>query len=239
MHKNPTPILDVKNATAGYHETTIIHDISIQVKQGQITAFLGRNGAGKTTLMRYITGLITAKSGTVEIDGQKAPLNVAKRAKLGLGYVPQGRFVFPNLTVEENIAVAAATHKHNPKRAVEQAMSDFEILQPKLKNLAGELSGGQQQILALARALSTQPKILLLDEPSEGVQPSIIDEMAEILLRINKQRSLAILIAEQNLDFCLSLASNVYILSSGKIQAEISTKDLRADTDLQKLHLGI
>lgn len=229
----------VKNATGGYGKTTIIRDVSIEVKEGEIVALLGRNGVGKSTLMRYITNLIPAMSGTVEIDGRPAPNSPAKRARMGLGYVPQGRFVFPLMTVTENIAVAAAANGHDPKMAVAEAMEDFPLLQPKAGDLAGGLSGGQQQVLALARALAIEPKILLLDEPTEGVQPSIIDDMAGILKRINKDRGIAILVAEQNLDFCLSISGRAYVMEKGAIRMETDRDSLRADKALQQELLGV
>ena len=148
---------------------------------------------------------------------------------MGLGYVPQGRFVFPRMTVSENIAVAAASNGFDPKRTVDEMMNDFPLLAPKASDLAGGLSGGQQQILVLARALAIRPKILLLDEPTEGVQPSIIDEMAGILKRINKEREIAILVAEQNLDFCLSIAERAYVMEKGVIRMETDRDSLRSD----------
>ena len=229
----------IKNATGGYGKTTIIRDVSIHVKPGEIVALLGRNGVGKTTLIKYAVGLVEATSGKLEIDGKVAPKSSAKRAQLGLGYVPQGRFVFPRMSVTENIAVAAASNGHDWKKSVESAMTDFPILKPKADDLAASLSGGQQQILALARALATQPKILLLDEPSEGVQPSIIDEMAGVLKRINSERNIAILVAEQDLDFCLSIAGRAYIMEKGGLKMEISREDLRANKELQQELLGV
>ena len=214
----------IENATGGYGKTTIIRDVSIEVKEGEIVALLGRNGVGKSTLMRYATNLIPPMSGSVEIDGKAAPNSPAKRARMGLGYVPQGRFVFPRMTVMENIAVAAASNGHDPKKAVAEA---------------GGLSGGQQQVLALARALAIVPKILLLDEPTEGVQPSIIDEMAGILKRINKDRGIAILVAEQNLDFCLSISQRAYVMEKGAIRMETDRDSLLADKALQQELLGV
>lgn len=229
----------ITNATGGYGKTTIIRDVSIHVKPGEIVALLGRNGVGKTTLIKYAVGLVEATSGELEIDGKMAPKSTAKRAQLGLGYVPQGRFVFPRMSVTENIAVAAASNGHDWKKSVESAMIDFPILKPKADDLAAGLSGGQQQILALARALATQPKILLLDEPTEGVQPSIIDEMAGVLKRINSERNIAILVAEQDLDFCLSIAGRAYIMEKGGVKMEISREDLRANKELQQELLGV
>ncbi|MFT7527950.1 MAG: urea transport system ATP-binding protein [Arenicella sp.] len=227
------------NATGGYGKTTIIRDVCLEVKAGEIVALLGRNGVGKSTLMRFATALITSTSGYVEILGQKAPTTPAKRARMGLGYVPQGRFVFPRMTVTENIAVAAAANGFDAKETVAQMMEDFPLLAPKAQDLAGGLSGGQQQVLALARALAIRPTILLLDEPTEGVQPSIIDEMAGVLKRISKERNIAILVAEQNLDFCLSIAERAYVMEKGSIRMEIDRDSLRKDKALQKELLGV
>lgn len=229
----------IANATGGYGKTTIIRDVSIDVKAGEVVALLGRNGVGKSTLMRFATALIPAMSGTVEIGGEKAPHAPAKRARMGLGYVPQGRFVFQRMTVTENIAVAAASNGFDVKQTVDQMMSDFPLLEPKANDLAGGLSGGQQQILALARALAIRPKILLLDEPTEGVQPSIIDEMAGVLKRINTEQEIAILVAEQNLDFCLSIAERAYVMEKGSIRMETDRDSLRADKALQQELLGV
>lgn len=229
----------IVNATGGYGKTTIIRNVSIEVGAGEIVALLGRNGVGKSTLMRYATGLIRAEAGVVEIDGQTAPPAPAKRARLGLGYVPQGRFVFPRMSVTENIAVAAAANGYSAKDTVEAMLDDFPLLRPKADDLAGGLSGGQQQVLALARALATRPKILLLDEPTEGVQPSIIDEMAGILKRINRDQKIAILVAEQNLDFCLSIAERAYVMEKGAISMETDRDSLRADKALQQELLGV
>lgn len=229
----------VVNATGGYGKTTIIRDVSLDVAAGEVVALLGRNGVGKSTLMRFATGLIPAISGTVEIAGEIAPNSPAKRARLGLGYVPQGRFVFPRMTVVENIAVAAASNGFDAKITIEEMMEDFPLLAPKASDLAGGLSGGQQQVLALARALAIRPKILLMDEPTEGVQPSIIDEMAGVLKRINREREIAILVAEQNLDFCLSISERAYVMEKGSIRMETDRASLRDNKALQQELLGV
>lgn len=229
----------ISNATGGYGKTVIIRDVNLQVGESEIVALLGRNGVGKSTLMRYATGLIPAMAGETEIDGRKAPASTARRVKLGLGYVPQGRFVFPRMTVQENIAVAAESNGHGGKASVEAALEDFPMLKPKLYDLAGGLSGGQQQILALARALAVRPRILLLDEPTEGVQPSIIDEMAGVLKRLNRERGISILVAEQDLDFCLSIAERAYVMEKGAVRLEIDRDALKSDTALQHELLGV
>ena len=232
-------MFNVSNATGGYGKTIIIRDVSLNVKAGEIVALLGRNGVGKSTLMRFVTGLIPAQSGTVEIGGEKVPTAPAGRARLGLGYVPQGRFVFPRMTVTENIAVAAASNGFDAKETVAEMLVDFPLLEPKANDLAGGLSGGQQQILVLARALAIRPKVLLLDEPTEGVQPSIIDEMAGVLKRINRERKIAILVAEQNLEFCLSIAKRAYVMEKGAIRMETDRESLRKDKTLQQELLGV
>ena len=229
----------VSNATGGYGKTTIIQDVSLEVKTGEIVALLGRNGVGKSTLMRFATGLIPAQSGMVAIAGQKAPAAPARRARLGLGYVPQGRYVFARMSVTENIAVAAAANGFDARETVDEMLADFPLLEPKANDLAGGLSGGQQQVLALARALAIRPKILLLDEPTEGVQPSIIDEIAGVLKRINQEREIAILVAEQNLDFCLSIAERAYVMEKGRIRLETDRASLRTDKKLQQELLGV
>lgn len=232
-------MFSIVNATSGYGKTTIVRDVSLTVNAGEVVGLLGRNGVGKSTLMRLATGLLPAMQGQVEIDGRPAPPSPARRARLGVGYVPQGRYVFPRMTVVENIAVAAEANGHDGKAAVAEAMEDFPILKKKADDLAGGLSGGQQQILALARALAIQPRILLLDEPTEGVQPSIIDDISGILKRINRERKIAILVAEQDLDFCLSIAERLYVMEKGAIRLETDRESFRANRQLQQELLGV
>ena len=209
----------ISNATGGYKKTTIIRDVTISVGDREMVALLGRNGAGKTTVIKYALGLIDMFAGTTSLDGKTMSSSTARRVKAGIGYVPQGRFVFPRLTVSENIAAAAVACGHNRTDAIDLALSDFPILKDKVSSLADGLSGGQQQILAIARALATKPRILILDEPTEGVQPSIVDEIAGVLRRLNGERGLAVLVAEQDLDFCLSLAERAYVLDKGTVAA--------------------
>jgi urea transport system ATP-binding protein len=232
-------VLRISDASGGYAGTVIIRGISLEVEKADQVALLGRNGAGKTTLMKYIMGLIAARSGSVEMEGRQLADTPAQRAKAGLGYVPQGRNVFPRLSVRENIIVAAAACKRDHRKAVEQVFAMFPVLAARPNLLAGSLSGGQQQILAIGRALATGPKLLLLDEPTEGVQPSIIDEMEQVLLRLNREQGLALLIAEQNLDFAVSITRRAYIMDKGRIAHSTSREDLLADKE--KLHelLGV
>jgi ABC-type branched-subunit amino acid transport system ATPase component len=219
-------MFSIVNATSGYGKTTIVHGVSLHVGEGEVVGLLGRNGVGKSTLMRLATGLLPAMQGRIEIDGTLAPASPAKRARLGIGYVPQGRYVFPRMTVVENIAVAAEANGHDGRKAVAEAMADFPILKKKADDLAGGLSGGQQQILALA-------------EPTEGVQPSIIDDISGILKHINKERKIAILVAEQDLDFCLSIAERLYVMEKGAIRLETDRESFRANRQLQQELLGV
>ncbi|MDA3833853.1 MAG: ABC transporter ATP-binding protein [Spirochaetales bacterium] len=232
-------MLSISEATGGYKKVTIIKNASISVGEGEIVALLGRNGVGKTTLIKYAMGLIDSFGGTVSLQGEILPKSTSKRVKMGLGYVPQGRFVFPRMSVPENIAVAAIACGHDWKAAVAQSFVDFPILEEKKSALAGSLSGGQQQILAIARALATKPKVLILDEPTEGVQPSIIDEIAGILKRLNEERGLSIIVAEQDLDFCLSLAERAYVIDGGTIAQETTKQELLQNKTLLHELLGV
>ena len=217
-------MFSIDNATGGYKKTRIIENVSISVKEGEIVGLLGRNGVGKTTLLKYAMGLIDNFGGSVSIEGKTLPLSTSKRVKMGLGYVPQGRFVFPRLSTLENISAAAIACGHNPKIAIDEALNDFPSLKLKINDLAGNLSGGQQQILSIARALATKPKVLILDEPTEGIQPTIINEIGNILKSLNINKKISIIIAEQNLDFCLNLVQRAYIMNGGRIVKE-STKE--------------
>ena len=225
-------MFEIRDAAAGYKQTVIVRHASLQVEAGEIVALLGRNGVGKTTLMRYATGLCRAVAGTVHLDGDLLPQSTSRRARLGIGYVPQGRHVFPRLTVSENIAAAAIACGHKPSDGIANVFREFPMLRPKADALAVTLSGGQQQVLAIGRSLAMQPKVLLLDEPTEGIQPSIIDEIAGSLLKLNRETGLSLLIAEQNLDFCLSLAQRAYLMSGGAIAGSVTTEQLRTDKAL-------
>jgi len=232
-------MFEISDAVGGYKGTVIVRNANLQVNSGEIVAVLGRNGVGKTTLMKYAMGLCVRFAGKVLLDGAELPYLTPKLAKRGLGYVPQGRYVFSRLTVAENISAAAVACGHDSRTGIEAVFSDFPMLGPKSNVLAGKLSGGQQQILAIGRALATQPKVLILDEPTEGVQPSIVDEIAGTLLRLNRERNLAIVVAEQNLDFCLSLAQRAYIMSGGTTVRDVTSEELRADTALQHEMLSV
>lgn len=223
----------ISDASGGYRNTRILHRASLNVRAGEIVGLLGRNGVGKTTLMQYAMGLLTdGLEGEVRLNGEPVPRSASARARVGLGYVPQGRRVFARLTVAENIAVAAHACGHSRAAAVATFFQTFPVLHKQAHVMAGKLSGGQQQILAIGRALATRPSVLLLDEPTEGVQPSIVDDIAGILARLNRETGLAMLIAEQNLDFCLSVASRAYVMDHGTVVRECARDALLEDTAL-------
>ncbi|MGH1427394.1 MAG: ABC transporter ATP-binding protein [Arenicella sp.] len=232
-------MLQIKNAQAGYGKVEIIHDVNVSIDTNEAVALLGRNGVGKTTLLKHIMGIATHFSGEIRLDDQILPVSTTKRVRSGLGYVPQGRFVFPRLTVEENIVAAAAGCGHNKKDAVDEMFTRFTLLSERPNQMAGSLSGGQQQILAIARALATKPKLLLLDEPTEGIQPSIVDDIADMLLELNEKEGLGILVAEQNMDFTLTFCKRAIVMDKGTVAKNIATDELKEDTALITELLGV
>ena len=210
--------LFVSGLTSGYGRVRIIHDIKLQVARREVVSIFGRNGAGKTTLLKSVMGILQPLSGQIILNGDtdlngKLPNCIASE---GVGYVPQGRAIFPALSVLENLRVAQYALDASGER-VDEVIEMFGALKPHLRARGGSLSGGQQQLLALARALVGSPALLLLDEPSEGIQPSILDGIAEILTALVEQTSLSILLVEQNLEFAASLAHRGYLMEMGRI----------------------
>lgn len=231
--------LRVADARAAYGSAEIIRNIDLVVEDGEAVGILGRNGVGKSTLMRFIMGLVPHASGTVSLDGRPLPADPALRARAGLGYVPQGRDVFPRLTVVENIRVAAVGCGRKPGPVTEELLEMFPVLAQRPTIMAGSLSGGQQQILAIARAMATGATLLLLDEPTEGVQPSIVDDIQDMLARLNRERKLAMLVAEQNLDFATGLAERIYIMDKGTVARVLTRDELHADRRLMHELLAV
>jgi len=221
-------MLQLDHVRAGYGSTPVLHGISLSLDSGEIAAVLGRNGAGKTTLMRAISGTIPCTGGSLSFDGYElTSLSAFRRARLGISHVPQGRDIFPKLTVTENLQVAASAVGRSQGDELEETFAQFPVLAEKRKARGGSLSGGQQQILALARALMARPKLLLLDEPSEGIQPSILDEIAANVEQINSQRGIAVLVVEQNLDFAARVAHRGLIMDKGEVIEELGPSVLR------------
>ncbi len=218
--------LAVHGLKAGYGQSEVLHALDFSVGAAEIVVVLGRNGMGKSTLMKTLVGLIPTKGGTIELDGTDlAHLKTYQRVARGLAYVPQGRMIFPAMTVQENIETGLFVHKQ--KRVPPDLYTLFPVLQEMRSRRGGNLSGGQQQQLAIARALATNPSVLLLDEPTEGIQPSIILELGRTLRRIRDERGLSIVCSEQVLSFALDIADRVIVLEGGRIVHE----DARADVD--------
>jgi len=214
-------MLQLSNITVSIQGSRILRGVNLTVPERSLVCLMGRNGVGKTTTLKSIVGLVKPDTGTVKL-GDKELIGLAPdaRARQGIGYVPQGRDIFPHLTVWENLKVALVVHKVKGTAPVDRVLELFPILKEFLPRKGGVLSGGQQQQLAIARALLTDPKILILDEPTEGIQPNIIDLIGDTLLKIKKEGKLSILLVEQYLDFCLSVGDSFYIMDRGAIVAE-------------------
>jgi|tagenome__1003787_1003787.scaffolds.fasta_scaffold20877058_3 urea ABC transporter ATP-binding protein UrtE len=234
-------MLQLRNVSAGYGRTPVLHDITADVEEGELVALLGRNGVGKTTLLRTITGEIAATAGEIHISGRPVTrLKAHQRARAGVAYVPQGRQIFSDLTVLENLQVAGySARKPGWQAIVEELLEQFPILKEKRDQNGGSLSGGQQQILALGRALVTKPDLLLLDEPSEGIQPSIVQQIAREIKDINARRGITVIIVEQNLEFAASVADVAYVMDKGEIVQRVPTDHLLSDIGLQHELLGV
>lgn len=211
-------MLRIHNLQVAYGETLILRDINLEVSPGQVVCLMGRNGVGKTTLLKSIMGLLRPRAGQVTFDGKdltrKAPYI---RARAGLGYVPQGREIFPQLTVLENLQIGMEANPDRPKAVPEAILDYFPMLKSMLTRKGGVLSGGQQQQLAIARALAANPKVLILDEPTEGIQPNIISLIGDVLRALRNEGRLAVLLVEQYLEFALELADRYYVMEKGAI----------------------
>lgn len=215
-------MLNIGQLNCSYGETTILRDINLTIPAGKVMALMGRNGAGKTTLLKTIMGLLRPLAGEIFFDGQEITnWSPEKRARGGIGYVPQGRDIFPYLTVEENLLLGLEAHKAGRGMAIPEGIFDlFPALKSMLLRKGGDLSGGEQQQLAFARVLVSEPKLLLLDEPTEGIQPSIVMQIENTIRFIKEQGTISILLVEQYLEFALRLADYYYIMEKGSIVSE-------------------
>lgn len=214
-------MLKVENVSVNYGKSKVVTDVSFEVKSDEKLVILGRNGVGKTTLLKSIIGLLPIKNGSLYLtDDDVTKARTCERSRKGIAYVPQGREIIPQLTVKENLELGALVHKVNYEKKVEEIFQYFPILTNHLKRKGGVLSGGQQQQLAIARALMSNPKILLLDEPTEGIQPNIVMEISSILTRYHKEKNVPIVVVEQNLKFARKLGDRFIIIQKGSIVKE-------------------
>jgi urea transport system ATP-binding protein len=226
------PLLRIDGIQQYYGSSHILRDVSFSARRGEVTVVLGRNGVGKTTLLKSLMGLVPIKSGRMTVDGvDMSAANPYERAKLGLGYVPQGREIFPRLTVQENLLMGLA-NKSAATPIPSELFALFPVLQQMLHRRGGDLSGGQQQQLAIARALASQPKVLILDEPTEGIQPSIIKDIGRVIRMLADRGEMAIVLVEQYYDFAEALADRFVVIERGEVVAagagsEMSSRGIR------------
>jgi branched-chain amino acid transport system ATP-binding protein len=234
------PILRLENVSAFYGQIQVLHGINLELPQGKVTALLGANGAGKTTTLRAISNLVKVR-GRVTFDGQDLQrMSSQEIVRLGIAHVPQGRGTFDRLTVEENLLLGAIVRSDKREIAtnLEQMYSQFEILKKRRHQRAGLLSGGQQQMLAVARALMLRPRLMLLDEPSFGLAPLIVKDLFSILARINESFATTILVVEQNAELALDLAETAYVLETGQVVQSGPAAEIAGNEDIRKSYLG-
>jgi urea transport system ATP-binding protein len=229
-------MLRVQGLSVSYGDSQILWDIHLHIPAGQVVCLMGRNGVGKTTLLKSVMGLLSAQAGGIIFDGQEITrVRPEQRARRGMGYVPQGREIFPQLTVLENLRLGLLAQRGRQGKVPGTVFQLFPALSGLLNRKGGFLSGGQQQQLAIARALVTEPKLLLLDEPTEGIQPSIIQEIAEVIAQIKAQGQVTILLVEQYLEFAWRLADAFYMMEKGSIVAHGEIAELTVDVVKQYL----
>lgn len=225
-------LLRINDLWSGYGGAPILQGISLEVAAGEFVGVFGPNGVGKTTLMRTVMGLLSTDRGELSFQDTLITRKRAEdRSKLGIAYVPQGRDIFPKLSVKENLLVGLYAHRRS-KDGLDKILDQFPTLVPKLHHKGGSLSGGQQQLLALGRALIVEPELLLLDEPSEGIQPSLLDEISDVLKEVAERDRISVLLVEQNLDFAGDLVRRGYMMAGGMISRSLKKSDLAAGSKL-------
>jgi branched-chain amino acid transport system ATP-binding protein len=235
-------MLEVENIHAAYGDHDVLHSVSLSLALGEFVAVVGPNGAGKSTLFKAISGLIAIKSGTIKLESQNlARVPAHRRAHLGIAHVPEGRQVFPSLTVRENLEIGAYTRiaREHWTDSEERIYSWFPLLKERRAQLAGTLSGGEQQMLAIGRGLATAPKLLMLDEPSMGLAPSIADEIFERIVAIHEQSALSILLVEQRVAEALHYADRGYVLETGRVILEGDRDALATNDRIREAYLGM
>ena len=234
-------MLEIKNFSKFYGNKKVVENLSISVQSGDIYGFIGANGAGKTSTLHAISGLVPIKSGEISLSGENITnADAYKLVSRGMAHVPEGRRIFTELTVLENLEMGAYTRNdvEQIKKDMEHMFSLFPRLAERKKQLAGTMSGGEQQMLAMARALMSNPSLLLLDEPSMGLAPLLVQEIFNIIEKINKEENVTVLLVEQNANMALSIADRGYVLETGKIILEGTGKELLTNPEIKKAYLG-
>ena len=233
------PLLSLENINVSYGNTPILRNINLSLDEGEIVGIMGRNGVGKTTLMKAVIGLLSPDEGAIHYDGDNVTdLSADRRARLGIGYIPQGRDVFPDLTVKQNVRMGLSISEHKSEKLVDDIYEYFPRLNERRSQKAGTMSGGEQQMLAIGRALAGNPDLLLLDEPSEGIQPSIVQQITDDIARINDEFNVTVLFVEQNLQVIRELSERCYVVDRGRIETELDATELD-DTDAVADYLAV
>jgi len=231
-------VLSVSGLNQFYGESHTLWDVDFELTPGTCTCLMGRNGVGKTTLLKAVMGLLPVRSGSIRFDGTELAGRAAEqRARVGIGYVPQGREIFPQLTVEENLRIGLGARRDRSHSIPERIFSLFPVLKQMLHRRGGDLSGGQQQQLAIGRALVLDPRLLILDEPTEGIQPNIVHEIGDIILRLNQEEGLTVLLVEQKLPFARRVGQHFTIMDRGRNMAQGAMPDL--DDALVQQYLSV
>ena len=231
-------MLSIRNLEQFYGGSHTLWDITMEIPKGSVTCLMGRNGMGKTTLLRCVMGLVGAKAGSIVYEGTDLRSVAAEqRSRMGIGYVPQGREIFAQLSVEENLRIGLGVRPTPSKGVPEHLYEMFPVLKKMLRRRGGDLSGGQQQQLAIARALLIEPRLLILDEPCEGIQPNIVHEIGDVILRLNKEQGLTVLLVEQKLPFARRVANEFRVLDKGRFVVGGPIADLT--DDLVRHHLTV
>ncbi len=231
-------MINIQQVNQKYGGTQILWGLDLDVPKGKVTCIMGRNGVGKTTLLKCLMGLLPASSGKIVYDGDEIQsLSAEQRAPLGIAYVPQGRDIFPLLTVEENLRIGLPVRKDNTKDIPEKIYELFPVLRDMKHRLGGDLSGGQQQQLAIGRALVIEPKVLILDEPNEGIQPNIVKQIGDVILKLNREENLTVILVEQKLGFARRVGQEFRLMEKGRVVASDQMENL--NDELIKQHLAV
>lgn len=230
MDANKSMLLELSDVTVSYGQTPVLFGVNMVINQGDIACLLGRNGVGKTTLLRSVIGLNKVLSGNIVFDADEiTKIPTYKRARYGISYIPQGREIIPYLSVLDNLKLGMSAGQKKYRKVPDEIFEFFPMLKQHLSRQGGLLSGGQQQQLAIARGLMSNPKMMLLDEPTEGIQPSIVQEIEDTLKRINREKGITLIVVEQKVDFAKQLAQKFFIMEKGAVVANGATADLTDD----------